>query len=134
MDHNRVHLVGRLVKNPEYFPAGRRGDEHCTYTLAVNRVVPNEEGPAADYLPCSLWGKEARVFVEKVRKGDEVACLGRIRTNFVPQANGDRRFFWEIRVDTVQYGRMSLKNLTAQPRPDTPATLAVGKLQNEFGG
>ena len=133
MDHNRVHLVGRLVRNPEYFPPGRRGQEHCTFSLAINRVVPNEEGPAADYLPCSVWGAEASNFVEKVHKGDEVTCLGRIRTNFVQQADGARKFFWEIRVDRVDYGRVSLKNLRAQPYVDN-TTRAVKQLTEEFGG
>jgi len=100
--------------------------------MAINRVVPNEEGPAADYVPCSVWGQEAANFVERVRKGDEVTCLGRIRTNFVPQADGDRRFFWEIRVDTVDYGRIALKNLRARTYADD-TTRAVKKLTEEFG-
>ncbi len=133
MDHNRVHLVGRLVRNPEYFPPGRRGQEHCTFSMATNRVVPNEEGPAADYIPCSLWGEEATRFVERVRKGDEVTCFGRIRTNFVPQADGDSRFFWEVRVDTVEYGRISLKNLRSHVEEDN-TTRAVKQLTEEFGG
>ena len=132
MDHNRVHLVGRLVRNPEYFPAGRRGQEHCTFSMAINRVVPNEEGPAADYIPCSVWGEEAAAFCERMHKGDEVTCLGRIRTNFVPQADGDRRFFWEVRVDVVDYGRIALKNLRARHIADD-TTRAVKKLTEEFG-
>lgn len=134
LDHNRVHLIGRLVKEPKYLPAGRKGQEHCVFSLAVNRVVPNEAGPIADYIPCSLWGAEAARFVETVHKGDEVCCLGRIRTNFVQQGDGTRNFFWEIRVDTVDYGRMSLKNLQARPREETAATRAVETLTNEFGG
>lgn len=132
MDHNRWHGVGRLTRNPEYFSPGRRGQEHCTFSLAINRVVPNEEGPAADFVPCSVWGEEARRFVERVQKGDEVACLGRIRTNFVPQANGDRKFFWEVRVDHVEYGRISLKNLRTKPHTDA-TTEAVKQLTEEFG-
>lgn len=134
MDHNRVHLIGRLVKEPKYFPAGRKGQEHAVFSVAINRVVPNEDGPIADYLPCSVWGPEAKRFVETVHKGDEVCCLGRIRTNFVQQGDGSRDFFWEVRVDTVDYGRMSLKNLQARPRVETAATRAVEKLTNEFGG
>ncbi|KKL82313.1 hypothetical protein LCGC14_1985970, partial [marine sediment metagenome] len=30
MDHNRCHFVGRLTKNPVFYPKGRKGDEHCT--------------------------------------------------------------------------------------------------------
>jgi len=133
LDHNRVHLIGRLVKAPQFFPPGRKGHEHCTFSIAVNRVVPNEEGPTADYLPCSLWGPEAVRFCEIRDKGDEVGILGRIRTNFVPQASGDKKFFWEIRVEHVEYGRRALKNLRAAPRQETVATQAVRSLNREFG-
>jgi single-strand DNA-binding protein len=133
LDHNRVHLIGRLVKAPQFFPPGRKGQEHCTFSIAVNRVVPNEEGPTADYLPCSLWGPEATRFCETRDKGDEVGILGRIRTNFVPQASGDKKFFWEIRVEHVEYGRRALKNLRAAPRQETVATQAVRSLNREFG-
>lgn len=134
MDHNRFNAIGRLVKSPEYFPPGRKGQEHCTFTLAINRVVPNEDGPIADFIPCSLWGDEASRFCETRDKGDEVAILGRIRTNFVPQASGDRKFFWEVRVETVEYGRRALKNLRALPRKEDVATRAVETLTTEFGG
>ena len=133
MDHNRVHLVGRLVRDPEYFPPGQRGQEHCVFTIAVNRVVPTAEGPAADYIPCSLWGEKAQLFVQTMHKGDEVCCLGRIRTNLIPQADGSREHFWEIRVDRVEFGRMSLKNLRAVPQEETSTIRAVRKLHQKFG-
>ena len=132
MDHNRWHGVGRLVRNPEYFPPGRRSQEHCTFSLAINRVVPNGEGPAADFIPCSVWGEKAREFAERVQKGDEVTCLGRIRTNLIPQADGSKKFFWEARVDTVIYGRISLKNLRTKTHEDS-TTRAVKQLTEEFG-
>lgn len=132
MDHNRSLIVGRLTKRPEYFPAGMRGEEHCTFTVATNRVVSDRTGPKADYIPCSLWGPQAKTFVENRDKGDEVGVIGRIRTNYVQQADGGSRLFFEVRVEEVQMGRKSLKNL--QPRPEaTTATRAVGRLQNEFG-
>ncbi len=133
MDHNRWHGVGRLVRDPKYFPPGRRGKEHCTFSLAINRVVPNEDGPSADYVPCTIWGEQAAELVERVRKGDEITCLGRIRTNFVPQADGDSRFFWEVRVDHISYGRIALKNLRARHSEDD-TTRAVKRLTEEFGG
>lgn len=133
MDHNRFHGLGRLVKAPEFFPPGRKGQPHCTFTLAVNRVVPNEDGPAADYIPCSIWGPEAQRFCELRDKGDEVLILGRIRTNFVQRADGKRDFFWEVRAEDVEYGRKALKNLRAAPRQDA-ATTAVRQLTDEFGG
>jgi single-strand DNA-binding protein len=133
VDHNRFHGLGRLVRPPEFFPPGRKGQEHCTFTLAINRVVPNEDGPAADYIPCSIWGEESRRFCSCRDTGDEVLILGRIRTNFVQRADGKRDFFWEVRVEEVEYGRKSLKNLRAAPVSDA-TTQAVKQLTDEFGG
>jgi len=131
VDHNRCLIVGRLTRDPEYFPAGMRGEEHCTFTIATNRVVPDRNGPKADYIPCSLWGPTARAFVENRAKGDEVGITGRIRANYVQQPGGGSRLFFEVRVEQVRLGRKSLKNL--QPKPEeTRATQAVGMLQSEF--
>lgn len=132
MDHNRCHLVGRLTKDPVYFEPGRKGDEHCTFTLAINRVVSNEDGPQADFILCSLWGEKARSLVEGRAKGDELGVLGRLRTGFVLQPDGSKRFFWEVRVEEVEYGRRSLRNLQPRPQQDK-ATQAVGALTMEFG-
>ena len=133
MDHNRTLIVGRLTHNPEYFPPGMSGEEHCTFTLATNRVVLDRNGPKADYIPCSLWGPQARSFVENRAKGDEVGVLGRIRTNYVQQPNGGSRLFFEVRVEEVKLGRRSLKNLQPKPQP-SPATMALGELHREFSG
>lgn len=132
IDHNRFHAVGRLTRDPRYVAAGHKGEEHCIFTLAINRVVPLHDGPAADYIPCSLWGKETHTFIECRTKGDEVGILGRIRTGLVQQADGQKKFFWEVRVEEVQYGRRSLKNLQPKPKSDF-VTKAVGQLTAEFG-
>jgi single-stranded DNA-binding protein len=133
LDYNRSGLVGRLVKNPEYFPAGKRGQEHCTFTVVCNRVVPSEKGPEADFILCSLWGPEAREMVERAHKGDELTCIGRIRTAFVAQGDGSRKFFQEVRIDTIRYGAIALKNLRKQQEQD-PTVQAVNQLMEEFGG
>ena len=132
MDHNRWHGIGRLTKSPVYHPQGRRGEPHCTFILAINRVVPNEKGPVADYIPCSLWGEQAQRFVENRDKGDEVGVIGRLRINYVQQADGSSLPMVEVRVEEVHLGRKSLKNLQPKPK-QTPATAAVGNLAAEFG-
>ena len=133
MDHNDCHFVGRLTKNPVFYPKGRKGDEHCTFTLAVNRVIPDENGPTADYIQCVLWGPLATTFVEDREMGDEVMVFGALRTSRVPLGNGKVDFRWEIRVEEVEHGRKSLKNLAGRPA-ETKATLAVSRLTKEFSG
>lgn len=131
MDQNLIVLVGRLVRPPEYFPAGRRGDPHATFLLVVNRVVPNANGPQADYFPCVLWGEEAKQLCETRGRGDEIGIVGRIRTELLSQPGGKTQFRWEVRVDEIHFGRRSLKNL-APPPEQTPQTRAVARLHQEF--
>ena len=133
MDHNLWHGIGRLTRPPEYVPAGKKGEGHCKFTLAINRVVSNAQGPQADYIPCVLWGEKALHFIEERDKGDEVGIVGSIHTSNVPQADGSTRFYWEVRVNKVSYGRKSLKNLQPKPEP-THTTQALGKLTTEFKG
>jgi len=132
MDVNKYWAVGRLTRDPEYVPAGRKGDSSCRFKLAINRVVSNEEGPQTDYVPCILWGEEAvKEFLSKANKGNEVGIEGRIRTNHVPNASGEKRFFIEVRVDKVHFGRVALRNLSPRPAPDH-ITDAVQQLTTEF--
>ena len=132
MNYNRVQLIGRLTRPPEYFPAGSKGQEHATATIAVNRVVPTSEGPAADYIPISIWGPIAQHFCEHRGKGDTVMILGRIRTSLVPQADGTKRPYWEVRVEKIQYGQQTRKNSGPAPESDS-VTRAVDQLNAEFG-
>jgi single-stranded DNA-binding protein len=102
------------------------------FTLAVNRVVAGQDGPKADYIPCSYWGEDAQEFARTRGTGDEVGVIGRLRCNYVQQADGSSRPFFEVRAEEVKKGRVSKQNL--QPAPQsTPITAAVSRLQEEFG-
>lgn len=132
MDHNKYDAIGRLVRDPQFFPAGNRGHEHCTGTLAINRVVPSSEGPEADYIPFSIWGPESKIFCEGRAKGDTVMIQGRIRTSLVTAPDGKKTSWWEVRVDHFQFGHRSLKNMRPEPVPDE-TIVAVARLSAEFG-
>ena len=133
MDQNLIILVGRAVKDPEFVPAGRTGDPHIKFTLAVNRVVPRASGPKADYFPCTYWGQDAQKKLDMMSKGGEIAIVGRIYTDMVQGSSGRREFFWEVRIDELQPGRMSLKNLGAVGVVGDSRTDAMNQLHKEFG-
>jgi single-strand DNA-binding protein len=130
VDLNKCNFIGRLTKPPKYLEAGSEGQDRCTFTVAINRVVPDANGPTADYIPCVIWGPEAKHFCECRGVGDEVGVIGRIRTSMVHKAGGTPNFFWEVRVDEISYGRKSMKNLT--PKTQDANTSAVSTLNSEF--
>lgn len=85
---NSVVLVGRAGQDPEmkYFENGK---VKTTFSLAVNRPVKRTEGAdTTDWFRIELWGKQAEVAGEYVRKGSLVGILGRLEFNRWTDANG----------------------------------------------
>ena len=70
---NRVELEGAICKEPVYrrTPLGR---EICDVMLAVNRQYRR-----ADYLPCILWGRTARI-AASLPVGTHLSVLGRLQS------------------------------------------------------
>ena len=71
---NAVMLVGRAGRDPEmrYFESGR---VKTTFSLAVNRPTKEKE---TDWFDIELWGRQAEVAGEYVRKGSLVGIEGRL--------------------------------------------------------
>lgn len=75
---NSVVLVGRVGADPEikYFETGR---VKTTFNLAVNRPVKRTEGvDSTDWFRIELWGKQAEIANEYVRKGSLIGIEGRL--------------------------------------------------------
>ncbi len=71
---NSVILVGRAGQDPEmrYFESGR---VKTTFSLAVNRPTKERE---TDWFDITLWGRQAEVAGEYVRKGSLIGVEGRL--------------------------------------------------------
>lgn len=89
-DRNRVFLLGNLCRKPVYrhTPLGR---EIADLLLAVNRG-----GGRADYLPCIVWGGQARR-AAWWEVGDRVCVRGRL------QSRRYRKMLGEESVEKVAY-------------------------------
>ena len=73
---NVVNLVGRCGVDPDirYFESGK---VLCRLTLAVNRPTKNDDQP--DWFSLELWGKDAEVASNYVRKGSLLGIQGRLK-------------------------------------------------------
>src|SRR5580658_7094609 len=71
---NSVVLVGRAGRDPEmrYFESGR---VKTTFSLAVNRPTKEKE---TDWFDIELWGRQAEIAGEYVRKGSLIGIEGRL--------------------------------------------------------
>lgn len=75
VDINHIVLVGRAGRDPEmrYFESGR---VVTTFSLAVNRPVKDAQ---TDWFDIEVWGKQAEIAGEYVKKGSLIGVEGRIR-------------------------------------------------------
>lgn len=79
---NEILLNGFLCKPPVYrkTPLGR---EIADVLLAVNR-----EYGRTDYIPCIVWGRNAR-FVSRLKVGNQVQVTGRIQSRVYEKIKGN---------------------------------------------
>jgi single-strand DNA-binding protein len=71
---NSVVLVGRAGRDPEmrYFESGR---VKTSFSVAVNRPTKEKE---TDWFDIELWGRQAEIAGEYVRKGSLIGVEGRL--------------------------------------------------------
>lgn len=100
---NSVQLIGRLTKDIE-IKSTAKGDSVGTFTLAVNRSFPNQQGEReADFINCVIWKKPAEAMAKYTSKGSQVGVEGRIQTRNYENQQGQRVYVTEVIVSQVTF-------------------------------
>ncbi|HBC4010516.1 single-stranded DNA-binding protein [Staphylococcus aureus] len=100
---NRVVLVGRLTKDPE-FRTTPNGVSVATFTLAVNRTFTNAQGEReADFINCVTFRKQADNVNNYLSKGSLAGVDGRLQSRSYENQEGRRVFVTEVVCDSVQF-------------------------------
>ena len=100
---NRVVLVGRLTKDPE-FRTTPSGVEVSTFTLAVNRTFTNAQGEReADFINVVVFKKQVENVKNYLSKGSLAGVDGRLQTRSYENKVGQRVFVTEVVADSVQF-------------------------------
>ncbi|HEE8673985.1 single-stranded DNA-binding protein [Staphylococcus aureus] len=100
---NRVVLVGRLTKDPEYRTAPN-GVSVTTFTIAVNRTFTNAQGEReADFINCVTFRKQAENVNNYLSKGSLAGVDGRLQSRSYDNKEGRRVFVTEVVADSVQF-------------------------------
>lgn len=100
---NRVVLVGRLTKDPE-FRTTQSGIDVATFTLAVNRNFKSKNGEQqADFIDCVVFRKQAENVNNYLNKGSLAGVDGRLQTRSYENKEGNRVFVTEVVCDSVQF-------------------------------
>ena len=101
---NKVVLIGRLTKDPELKYTPGNGNAVATFTVAVDRRLPNKDGVReADFVPIVVWGKQAEATANYMSKGKLIGISGRIQTRTYDAKDGTRRYVTEVVAEEVQF-------------------------------
>ncbi len=96
---NSVTLVGRAGRDPEvrYFESGT---VVANLTMAVNRRSRNDE---PDWFNLEIWGKQAQVAADFVKKGSLIGITGSFKLDTWKDKNtGEDRNKPVVRVDRLE--------------------------------
>ena len=110
---NIVTLVGRLTRDPEvrYTQSGK---VKCTFTLAVDRSFPNQNGEyETDFLPIILWGKTAEIAGNNCAKGQRLCVEGRIQVHSYEDKDKMKRWITEVVGEHIEF--IEHKNYSNSP-------------------
>jgi single-strand DNA-binding protein len=112
MSINTITLVGRAGRDPEtrFFESG---SVVTNLSLAVNRPSREEE---PDWFNLEIWGKQAQVAADYVRKGSLIGVVGRMTSEqWTDLTTGERRSKPVVKVD-----RLALLGSRADNAPPPP--------------
>ncbi|MGX0038730.1 single-strand DNA-binding protein [Staphylococcus warneri] len=100
---NRVVLVGRLTKDPE-FRTTQNDVSVATFTLAVNRNFKNKNGEQqADFINVVVFRQQAENVNNYLTKGNLAGVDGRIQSRSYENKEGQRVYVTEVLADSVQF-------------------------------
>lgn len=100
---NRVVLVGRLTKDPEYRTTPS-GVDIANFTLAINRNFTNAQGEReADFIKVIVFRKQAKNVNDYLFKGNLAGVDGRMQSRSYENDEGKRIFVTEVVADSVQF-------------------------------
>lgn len=114
---NNITLVGRAGRDPEvrYFESGSMV---ANFTLAVNR---RSSGDEPDWFNLEIWGKQAQVAADYVRKGSLIGIIGSLRIErWTDRTSGEERSKPVVYVDRLEL-LSSKRDVQAGGVPPAPA-------------
>lgn len=130
---NKVTLIGRLTKDPELKFTPGTGTAVASFTIAVDRRVPNKDGKReVDFINIVVWGKQAESTANYMHKGSQIAISGRIQVRNYDAKDGTKRYVTEVvaeevqflekkeQTESIQQGRSEYQDMTEQDNSDIP--------------
>jgi len=106
MNLNKAFLIGRLTADPQ-LRATTTGQSVGSFSIATNRNWTDKNGVKQEdtqFHNIVVWGKQAELVNQFLKKGSEVFIDGRIQTRTWQDQQGQNRKSTEIVAERVQFG------------------------------
>lgn len=100
--NNTILVIGRVGRDPETRTINT-GRAVTKFSLAVNRPVKDKQGNAiTDWFNVELWGKQADLAGELVRKGALISVAGACQIDEYTDRDGNKQRAVKINADGFQ--------------------------------
>ena len=100
---NKAIILGRLTKDPEVRFTNNTNTKVVNFTLAVNRIFKKEGEPEADFINCVAWKSQADILDKYVKKGRQIAVVGRIQTSTYKDENNSNKYKTEVIAEEIYF-------------------------------
>lgn len=101
---NKVFLIGRLTRDPE-LRYTTSGTAVATFGFAVNReyLSKGEKKEETCYLNLVVWGKQAEICAEYLKKGNLIFVEGSLHYRSWETEDSEKKSVIEVRVERFQF-------------------------------
>jgi single-strand DNA-binding protein len=102
---NKVNLIGNLGRDPEVrYTQG--GSAVANFTMATTDTWQDQAGEKkerTEWHRIVVWGKQAEIVGEYLRKGRPVYVEGSLQTREWTDREGNKRYTTEVRAQRIQF-------------------------------
>lgn len=93
---NKVTLIGRITKDLELKYIGKKNTANVKFNLAVDNYENGQKG--ADFIPVTVWGKQAENLCKYCGKGSQIAVNGALKIRSYDK-DGVKKYVTEVLAD-----------------------------------
>lgn len=105
---NNVELIGHVAVDTKV------GNGVVSSLLAVHRIYKSKDGIDTDFIPLSIFGRQADNFSKMVSKGQMIGIDGQLKTSTYADQNGEKRYGWSVVV--AHFYLLNGSNHEGQPK------------------
>ncbi|VTZ96709.1 Single-stranded DNA-binding protein [Lacticaseibacillus rhamnosus] len=120
---NNFSGIGRVAMDAKV------GNGVVNSLLAIKRIYKSNDGVEADFIPLTIFGKQADNFNRLTSKGDKIGIDGSVKTGKYADENGEVHYGWSVVVNHFYL-------LSSKPK-DSAGTLSdatVNSLSTKLNG